>query len=156
MSVKLRPNNCESKPGHRAIAEDVTAAIGLGRFVDASADDHVEPFAGQPLDHRRRCGRVIGRVAIGHDIDVGIDIGEHPADDVALALHPLAADHGAGFARDLDRAVAAVIVVDVDRCGREHRAEARDRLRDRRFLVVAGEKDGNARFAHDAALEPKR
>ena len=50
-----------------------------------------------------------------------------------------------GRGRDLDGAVRAVIVVDVDGRAGERGAEAGDGLRDRRFLIVAGQQDGDAR-----------
>ena len=95
-------------------------------------------------DQRGRGGRVVGRVAVGHHIDVGLDVGEHAADDIALALHPLGADDRARDAGIVDGAVAAVVVVDVDRRAGQRRAEGGDRLRDRRLLVVAGQDHGDA------------
>ena len=53
------------------------------------------------IDHRRRGLGIIGQIAVGHDIDVGIDVGEHAADDVALALLAFAADDRARLARRL-------------------------------------------------------
>ena len=51
------------------------------------------------VDQRRRRGRVIGRVAIRHDIDIGIDVFEHPADDRALGFpeDQALADHVVDF-----------------------------------------------------------
>ena len=90
------------------------------------------------------CG-VVGQVAVGHHVNVGVDVGEHAADDVALALLALGADDRAGLGRDLARPVAAVVVVDVDRRAGQRRAEAGDGRGDRRFLVVARQEHGNAR-----------
>ena len=87
----------------------------------ARADDHVELLVDQHLDHRRRGLGIVGQVAVGHDVNVGVDVGEHAADDMALALLALGADDRARRARDLDRAVAAIIVVDVDGGGRAAR-----------------------------------
>ena len=119
--------------------------IRLDRFPHSAADDHVELLVGEARDQRRRGSGVIGRIAIGHDVDVGVDISEHATDDVALALHPLAPDDRASGCGDLDGAVAAVVVVDVDRRIGKRGAEARDRLRDRGFLVVAGQQDCDCR-----------
>ena len=56
-----------------------------------------------------RGGGIVGQVAVGHDVDVGLDVGEHAADDIALALLPLGTDDGAGVARDLDGAVRLLL-----------------------------------------------
>ena len=92
----------------------MAAAIGLLELRLAGADDHVELLVEQLADQCRRGRRVIGRVAVGHHVDVRLDVGEHAADDMALALHPLGADDRARLGGNLAGAVAAVIVVDVD------------------------------------------
>src|SRR3546814_6855044 len=73
--------------------------------------------------------------------DLGVDVGEHAAHDMAFALHALGADDRARRARLGHRAVAAVVVVNVDRRVRQRGAEAGDRLPNRGFLVVAGQQD---------------
>ena len=145
MSLKLRPNRPDEQPGEEPVAEHVAAAIGLLLLVAAGADDHVELLGEEQVDHRRRGLGIVGQVAVGHHINVGVDVGEHAADDVALALLALGADDRAGLGRDLARAVAAVVVVDVDGRAGQRRAEAGDRRRDRRFLIVAGQKHGDSR-----------
>ena len=52
----------------------------------------------QAVDHLRRGGGVVGAVAVDQHIDVGLDVGEHAAHDIALALQRLAADDRAGGA----------------------------------------------------------
>ena len=61
------------------------------------ADDHVELLGEQQVDHRRRGLGIVGQVAVGHDVDVGVDVGEHAADDMAFALLALGADDRAGL-----------------------------------------------------------
>ncbi len=63
-------------------------ADGVGRRHGAVAGsaDHVQPLVDQHVQHARRASGVVGIVAIDQDIDVGIDISEHPAHDMALAL----------------------------------------------------------------------
>jgi len=127
------------------------------RFLDlrfAGADDHVELLVDQFGDQLGRRRRIVGRIAVGHYIDVGLDVGEHPAHDMALALHPLGADDGAGLNRDLAGPVGAVIVVDVDARGGQRGAKARDGLRDRRFLVVAGKQDRDCEFPISTGIPP--
>src|SRR3546814_20319052 len=70
--------------------------------------------------------------------------------DMAFALHALGADDRAHRARLGHRAVAAVVVVNVDRRVRQRGAEAGDRLPNRGFLVVAGQQDCDGRIRHVA------
>ena len=86
MSLKLRPNRPDEKAGEEPVPEHMAAAIGALLLVPASADDHVELLGEQHVDHRRRRLGIVGQVAVGHDIDVGVDVGEHAPHDVALAL----------------------------------------------------------------------
>ena len=82
-----------------AVAEHMAAAIGVLLLVPPRADDHVELLGEQHLDHRRRGRGIVGQIAVGHDVNVGVDVGEHAADDMALALLALGADDRAGLAR---------------------------------------------------------
>src|SRR5579872_5271873 len=110
----------------------------------ARADDHVELFANQHVDHPW-CGlRIISEVAIGHHINVRVDVREHPHYDVALALQPLGADNRASLRRKRARPVTAIIVVDIDYRAGQRALEARDSRADRSFLVVAREEHGDA------------
>ncbi len=83
-------------------------------LLDAQSDHHVEVLVDQRIDHSRRRGGVIGRVAVDQQIDVGLDIGKHPPDHVALALAAFAADFGTGREGAGPGAVGGVVVVDVD------------------------------------------
>ena len=76
----------------------MAGAIGGLRLIDAEANHHVEMFGEQLFDHGRRARRIVGGVAVDHHIDVGIDVGEHPPDHMALALMRLAAHLGARLA----------------------------------------------------------
>ena len=152
MSEKLRPEQLREQPGHHPVAQHMPAPIRLRGLMDARADHHIELLVEHARHQLGRARRLVGRVAVRHDIEVGIDVGEHPADDRALALDALGADHRARRARDLDGAVAAIVVVDVDRGRRQRRAELRHRPRDRRLFVVARQQDGDGRFGHAAPL----
>ena len=57
----------------------------------------------------------VGVVAVDHEVAGSVDVAEHLAADVALALARLEAHGGAMLARDSGRAVGRVVVVDVDR-----------------------------------------
>jgi hypothetical protein len=130
--------------GEQLVAQHVAAAIGLLRLMSPASDHHVELVGDQQVDHRLRASRIVGEIAVRHQIDVGVDVGEHASDDVALALLPLRADDRSGFGGDLAGPVAAVVVVDVDGRRRQRLAKAADRRADRRFLVEAGQKHGDA------------
>ncbi len=122
----------------------MAAAIGVLLVVPPGADDHVELVRDKLIDHRRRRLGIVGEVAVRHDIDVGVDVGEHPPHDMSLALLPLGAHHGARLRGDLARPVAAVVVVDVDGGAGQRGAEAGDGRAYRRLLIVAGQEHGDA------------
>ena len=100
-------------------------------------------------EHARRGGGIVGVVAIDQDIDVGFDIGEHAADDVAFALQALAPHDRAGRPRLQHRMVGGVVVVDVDHGVRQRPLEVRHDLADRGFLVSARDQHRNAGLIHD-------
>src|SRR3546814_11327055 len=80
--------------------------------------------------------------------DVGVHIGEHAADDIALALHTFRADDRTSRLGDFARPVTGIIVVHIDVGVRQGFPEAADRLRDRRFLIIAGQDHGDASPVH--------
>jgi len=82
------------------------------------------------------------------------NIGEHPPHNMSLALHPFRPDHRTGLARFRDRAVLAVVVVDVDRRVRQRCLEAGDGTGDRGFLVVARKQDSDARLGRTRQIIP--
>ena len=88
-----------------------------------------------------RARRIISRVPIDQDVDVGIHIGEHPPHHVALALVHLAADEGAGGPGGLDGAIGGIVVVDVDRGLGQRGAEIGHHLANGRRFIEAGHQD---------------
>ena len=144
------------QPGEDAVAEDMAAPIGVFRLVAAGSDDHVELLGEEHVDHRRGRGGLVGQVAVGHHVNVGVDVGEHPADDVALALLLFGADYRARLCRDLASAVAAVVVVDVDGGIGQRCLEPGDGRADRRFLIVARQKHGDLRACGAGQSVPPR
>jgi hypothetical protein len=123
--------------GEQGIAEAVAGAVGGLLGIDAAADDHVQVFLDELGDQRRGARGVVGDVAVAHQVDVGIDVGEHAAHDVALALQGLAAHDGAGGGGHLGRTVLRVVVVDVDPRLRKFAPEAFDDGADGGLLVIA-------------------
>ena len=80
------------KPRQEPVAGAVAPTIGRLLAIDAGADDHIEPLVDELRDHRGRARRVIGRVAIDQNVDIRLDVVEHPPHHVALALVGLAAN----------------------------------------------------------------
>ena len=130
----------------------MAGAIGGLLAIDAVANHHVEPVFEQPLDHLDRTRRVIGRVAVHHQIDIGLDVGEHAPHHEALTLVLLAEDFGAGGVGHRRGIVGRIVVEDEDRRARQRGAEIGDNLGDCHALVVARHEHGNAIGVETAAL----
>ena len=122
----------------------MAGAVGRINLVAASPDHHVEILVQQLGDHGGRGPCLVGRVGIRHDVDVGVDIGEHAPHHVTFALTRFEPNDGAGGARDRPRVVAGIIVEDVDLRGRQSRAEIGDGPADRHLFVVAGQHHRNS------------
>ena len=78
----------------------MSGAIGAGLRVDPRAVDEIERLLAHRRDQRGRSLEIVGVVAVDHDVDVGVDVGEHAPDHVALALATLGGDDRARRARD--------------------------------------------------------
>ena len=123
---------------HEAIAKVVERALVLleVRGAQAIADHHV--VAIEDLIHHGGCGvGWVGVIAVGHDVHVGIDVFEHGANHVALALPGLLADECALGCRYFGGAVGGVVVVYVDVGVRQRGFEVTHHLADGDFLVIA-------------------
>jgi len=123
----------------------VARSVAGAALGEAGGVDHVHPLGLEQLDHPRRGRRVVGVVAVGQHVHVGLDVGEHPANDVALALQRLAAHHRAGLRRPGGGAVGGVVVVDVDGRAGQRGTEVAHDLADGDGLVEAGQQHGDAR-----------
>lgn len=132
---------------HQTVAEIVERALVLLEVCggEAVADDHIIAFEHLGDHGGRGVGRV-GVVAICHDVYVRVDVLEHGADDVALALARLPADDRAFGLGDLGGAVRGVVVVHVDGRIRQGSLEVTNNLADGDLLVVTGKKHGNRKI----------
>ena len=122
----------------------MAAPVGFLDLGLARADDHIQILAHQPCNERRCGGGFIGRVTVRHDIDIGLNVGEHAADDMTLALHPFGADNRPGGAGGVNRRVAAVIVININGGTGQRGAEIGNSLPNRCGFVVAREDHGDA------------
>ncbi len=134
---ELPSENIANEGGEQVIAEAMPSAIGVRVLRNARAVDEIEPFVEEPLDEARHRRRFVGVVAVDQHVDIGVDIGKHPAHHVAFALPRLGAHHGARGARRLDRRIRGVVVVDVDGAGGQQLAEFSYHRGNRAFLVAA-------------------
>ena len=134
---------------HQAVAEVVEWTLVLLEVggTQTVSDHHIVAFE-DLVHHGRGCVRGVGVVAVGHDVHVGVDVFEHGANHVALALTWLLADDGAFAGGDFRRAVGGVVVVHVDVGIGQRGFEIAHHLADGDFLVVTGKKhgDGNVRI----------
>lgn len=124
----------------QTIAEVVERALVLLEVCGAEAipNHHVIAFENL-LDHGRSGIGWVGIIAVGHDIDIGIDILEHGTDDIALALTGLLADDCPLLFGYFGSMVRGVVVVDVDSGIWQSTAEIAYDFTDSNFLVIAGE-----------------
>lgn len=126
---------------HETVAEVVERTLVLLEVggAQAIANHHIVAF--EHLIHHGRC-RVcrIGVIAICHDVHVGVDVFEHGANHVALALSWLLADDCALAGRDFRRAVGGVVVIHVNVGIRRCCFEIAYHLADGDFFVVTGKK----------------
>jgi len=98
------------------------------------------------MHHLRRCGRVVGPVAVGQNVDVGIHLREGAAHHVTLTLHGLPAQDGAGTLGLPRRVVRGVVVVDVNICRGEISLEVFDDARDSGAFIATGKDYGDRRL----------
>ena len=109
-------------------------------------------LVGHERSQKLRCGLGGVRVvAVHHDVVVGVDVAQHLAHHVALALAAFGPHHGAVLGRDGSGAVGGVVVVDVHGRFGQHAPEVVDHLADGYGLVVAGDEHGDG-----AALGARR
>ena len=129
---------------HETVAEVVERALVLLEVCggEAVADDHIVAFE-HLGDHVGRGVGGIGVVAVGHHVHVRVDVFEHGADDVALALTRLFAYDGAFRCGDLGGAVGGVVVVHVDGRVGQRRMEVAHHLADSYLFVIAGQENGD-------------
>ena len=79
--------------------------IGSPSLIDPKSHHHVQMIRQQRLDHARGAGGVVSSVAVDQHVDICIDVGEHAADHMALALPTLSSHLRTGLARLRDGAV---------------------------------------------------
>ena len=129
------------RTAHQTVTEVVEWTLVLLEVggTQTGSDHHIVAFE-DLVHHGRGCVRGVGVVAVGHDVHVGVDVLEHGADHVALALTWLLADDGAFAGGDFRRVVGGVVVVHVDVGIGQRGFEIAHHLADGDFLVVAGKK----------------
>lgn len=116
--------------------------LGIGTVGKAVAHGHVRAvFQNGAAERMRRLGGV-RVVPVDHEVAVGLDVAEHLADDVALALPGLESHHCAVGAGDFGGVVRGVVVVDVYRCPGKLPAKIVHDLCDGDRLVIAGYENG--------------
>ncbi len=119
--------------------------VGGRGLVLAAADDHVQLLLQHHPHHRRRGVRLVGRIAVDEQIEVGVDVGEHAAHHMAFSRVGLVADDGPGLGRDGGGGVGRAVVEDVDDGVGQGFAEVEHHLGDGAGLVQAGDQYGDPR-----------
>lgn len=126
---------------YQAVAKVVEWSLVLLEICGAQAvtDYHVIAFKHFINHGWRRISRV-SIIAVCHDIYVGVNVFEHGANHVALALSRLLADDCSLAGRDFRRAVGGVVVIHVNVGIRQCCFEIAYHLADGDFFVVTGKK----------------
>ena len=88
------------------------------------------------LRHLCRIFQRVGIVTVDHDIAECIDLAEHPADHIALALPRLRTHHCAGFPGQFRGTVRGIVVIDIDHRLRQSRLRVLYHFRYGLFLVI--------------------
>ena len=122
----------------------MTPAVGSLDFGLARADHHVEIVGEHRSDHAGGCGGFVGRIAIGHDVDVSVHIREHAADDMPLPLLADGTDDGTSRRSDGAAVVGAVVVENVDVGAGQRLRKVPHGLCDRLCLIVTRQENGDA------------
>ena len=119
-------------------------SFGVGAVGQPVAHGHVRAAGQDGLAQLARSLRRVGVVAVHHDVAVRVDVAEHLAHDVALALARLWDHRRTGGCGKLRRSVGRVVVVHVDLRLRQLPTEVGHDLGNRDFLVIAGDQDRDA------------
>jgi hypothetical protein len=106
----------------------MAGAVGIPHVAHPPCIHHVELVIEKDGNEPWGGSSIVCIVAIDDDINVGLYIGEHAADDVPLPLHGFKADEGARRARDVAGAIARIVVVNIDNSLQRPTEIANDRL----------------------------
>jgi hypothetical protein len=98
--------------------------------------------------HRRRSRCVIGRVTVGHHIDIGINVCKTPADDVALSWRQFGSNYRASSTGYTYGIVSRIVIEDINDSVRQSSTKCSYGGADGRFFV-ATRKDYRHTCGHD-------
>lgn len=115
---------------------------------------HVQLAFDQLPYHRRSSRRVIGRVAVGHHIDVGINVCKHPADDVALSWRRFCSNYRPRSAGYTHSAISRIVIVDINDSVRQSRTECCYRGADGRLFIATRKDYRHAVLFHGLTTRP--
>ena len=75
---------------------------------------HVQLAFDQLPYHRRSSRRVIGRVAVGHHIDIDINVCKTPADDIALSWRQFGSNYRTSSTSYIHGIVSRIVIEDIN------------------------------------------
>ena len=134
----------------------------MKKSVDAAAHDRISKIVERSFILRKVCGgkpvphhhiRIvlknlvrhlsgilhrIGVVAIHHNVTLRLYFPEHSADHIAFALHVFISDHRAGVPCKLHRAVAGIIVININHRLGQRFSGIPNYFRNGLFLIITG------------------
>lgn len=151
-SVPVDPSDHRADEVVAEAVERPLVLLGVRAVREAVAHGHVGAVFQNGAAERMRSLGGIRVISVDHEVAVGLDVAEHLADDVALALPGLESYHCAVSAGDFGGVVRGVVVVNVYRCLGQLPAEIVHDFGDGDRFVIAGYENGNL-IGHIAPIE---
>src|SRR5688572_4099015 len=146
---QLPPEKSGDQPGKSLVAGFVSCPKRAPFGIQPRGYHHVEMVTEKSLDHPWGSAAIVGAVAVDHQVDVRIDVREHPSNDVSLSTSWLLADDCSCFARHVDGAISGPVVVYVDCRAGQRPPEVFNDTPDSLLLVQAWNENSNLETSVD-------
>src|SRR5690349_5594229 len=114
--AEVPPEDSLNDIAEKPVSDAVTESIRVNNRVEASSIDEIEVFLEERNDERGRDRSIICVVSVDENVDVGINIGEHPPYDISFALAPLSLDESSSILGARVGVISRIVVVDIYVC----------------------------------------
>lgn len=96
----------------------------------------------------------MGRVAVGHHIDIGINVCKTPADDVALSWRQFGSNYRASSTSYIHGIISRIVVEDINDSVRQSRTKCCYRGADGRLFIATRKDYRHTLLRHSLTIEP--